>query len=540
MFLQGNHQIVEMAYQRTKDFDRLSFLYLITGNLDKLRKMTKIAEIRKDVSSQFLGALYLGDVEERVKLLKNSDQMLLAYLTAATHGLKEEAVELIELCGPNLPKVNPKAALLRPPVPITQAETNWPLLTMSKSFFEGPAAVASATSKRSAVAAEMDDDAGLEVIGGEGWDADLELDDEEPGTATTKKAESAEVEDEDAGWDVGDDEVELPPDLVTTGDKEDKFFVCPTTGVPDFKQWLNSSQLPIDHIQAGSFRTAFRLLHEQIGVINFAPFRQIFLYSFARSRTVYTPLPLSPPLFVYPHRTVPDSFSKTPYPAVLYKLSSLIDDLQTCYQVTTAGKFSEAVEKFRTLMLTVPLLIVDTKKDYNEALELLRISKNYVLALQMEITRKDLPKRTIEEQLRVCELSAYFTHCELQPVHEILTLRSAVNLFFKMKNYKTAASFARRLLELGPRPDVSQQARKILQACEKKPDDEHRIEYDERNPFSICGYSYKPIYRGRPEEKCAFCSTSYLPEHKSKVCNVCKVAEIGKNVSGIRISLERF
>ena len=40
--LQGNHQIVEMAYQRTKNFDKLSFLYLITGNLEKLKKMMKI------------------------------------------------------------------------------------------------------------------------------------------------------------------------------------------------------------------------------------------------------------------------------------------------------------------------------------------------------------------------------------------------------------------------------------------------------------------------------------------------------------------
>jgi hypothetical protein len=29
--LQGNHQVVEMCYQRTKNFDKLSFLYLITG-----------------------------------------------------------------------------------------------------------------------------------------------------------------------------------------------------------------------------------------------------------------------------------------------------------------------------------------------------------------------------------------------------------------------------------------------------------------------------------------------------------------------------
>lgn len=59
-----------MCYQRTKSFDKLSFLYLITGNLEKLRKMTNIAEIRKDTSGQFLGALVLGDVQERIKILK--------------------------------------------------------------------------------------------------------------------------------------------------------------------------------------------------------------------------------------------------------------------------------------------------------------------------------------------------------------------------------------------------------------------------------------------------------------------------------------
>ena len=41
-FLNPCQQVVEMAYQRTKNFDKLSFLYLITGNLEKLGKMTKI------------------------------------------------------------------------------------------------------------------------------------------------------------------------------------------------------------------------------------------------------------------------------------------------------------------------------------------------------------------------------------------------------------------------------------------------------------------------------------------------------------------
>lgn len=131
---QGNHQVVEMCYQRTKNFDRLLFLYLITGNLDKLRKMIKIAEIRKDTSAQYEGALFLGDVAERVKILRQCGQESLAYLTARTHGLTEEAEQLAEIvqqAGQPLPEVAEKARYLRPPVPVQQAEANWPLLTVS-------------------------------------------------------------------------------------------------------------------------------------------------------------------------------------------------------------------------------------------------------------------------------------------------------------------------------------------------------------------------------------------------------------------------
>ncbi len=34
---QGNHQIVEFSYQKTKNFERLSFLYLITGAPSDIR-----------------------------------------------------------------------------------------------------------------------------------------------------------------------------------------------------------------------------------------------------------------------------------------------------------------------------------------------------------------------------------------------------------------------------------------------------------------------------------------------------------------------
>jgi len=114
-------------------------------------------------------------------------------------------------------------------------------------------------------------------------------------------------------------------------------------------------------------------------------------------------------------------------------------------------------------------------------------------------------------------------------------LRTACNLFFKIKNFKTSGSFARRLLELGPKPDVAQQTRKILQACDKTPTDEHQLQYDEFNPFDICPATFTPIYKGQEKEDCPFCPVKYQKAYKDTVCKICEVACVGKSVQGLKI-----
>ncbi|VDM67828.1 unnamed protein product, partial [Strongylus vulgaris] len=137
--IQGNHQVVEMAYQRTKNFEKLSFLYLVTGNMEKLSKMMKIAQMRNDAHGHYQTALYLGDIEERIKVLKGVGQTSLAYLTAATHGYEEEATALkseLESKGQPIPPVDPNAKLLIPPPPVCKLEENWPLLSTARGPFE--------------------------------------------------------------------------------------------------------------------------------------------------------------------------------------------------------------------------------------------------------------------------------------------------------------------------------------------------------------------------------------------------------------------
>lgn len=395
-----------------------------------------------------------------------------------------------------------------------------------------------------AAAEPVYDDGGI----ADGWGADADIglgDDDDDGDDEMKDAlDTNEGDNDGPGWDVGDEDLELPEELATkmaaAAIDDDGNYECPNRGLTHTQYWSNNTNLVADQLRAGTFESAMRLLNDQVGVVEFAPYKHLFLQIFTAARTSYSALPNLESLFAHPQRNWKETNVKKANPTICVKLNDLVQRLQTCYQLTTGGKFSEAVAKLQLILISIPLLIVENRQEIAEAQQLLSICREYVIGIKMETNRKGLPNATIEDKKRHCELAAYFSHCNLQPVHQILTLRTALNMFFKLKNYKTAASFARRLLELGPRPEVAQQARKILQACELNLVDEHSLEYDEHNPFNLCAVTFKPIYKGKPEEKCPLCGASYQPSFKGTLCNVCDVAEVGKDVVGLRISPLQF
>ena len=53
-------------------------------------------------------------------------------------------------------------------------------------------------------------------------------------------------------------------------------------------------------------------------------------------------------------------------PSVGLKLQTLVQQLQVAYQMTTTGKFNDAVDKFRSILLSVPLLVVDSRQEIAE------------------------------------------------------------------------------------------------------------------------------------------------------------------------------
>ena len=136
------------------------------------------------------------------------------------------------------------------------------------------------------------------TVAAEGWgnDEELGIDDEE-GTETEQPPEG----EESAGWDV--EEVDLPPEIEAAAPAVDQgYYSPPTKGIPTTQYWVNNSQLVVDHILAGSFETAFRLLNDQVGVVEFGAYQSLFMNTFTRAKTSFDTLPNIPSSYAYPQR----------------------------------------------------------------------------------------------------------------------------------------------------------------------------------------------------------------------------------------------
>ncbi|KAG9449882.1 hypothetical protein H6P81_009847 [Aristolochia fimbriata] len=529
---QGNASYVEYAYQRTKNFDRLSFLYLITGNIEKLSKMLKIAEIKNDVMGQFHNALYLGDIRERVKILESAGHLPLAYITAAVHGLTEEAEKLsAELGGkvPSLPE-GKVPMLLLPPQPIL-AGGDWPLLRVVRGIFEGGLDGVSGTGAED------------EVPPGASWGEDLDTVDEhvmqnEYGASVVEDVPKEE-ENGEGGWDLEDlDDLGLPADIDSPKampNSRTSVFVAPSLGKPANQAWTERSSLAGEHVAAGNFDTAIRLLSRQLGIRNFAPLKPLFIDLHTGSQSYVSALASTAVLPLAIGKELPESNSNMlNAPALVYRFSQLDDKLKSGYKFTTEGRFSEALKLFVQILHTIPLIRVDSRREVDEVKELISIAREYALGLRMEVRRKEIKDDPVRQQ----ELAAYFTHCNLQRIHLRLVLINAMGVCFKGKNYNTAASFANRLLETDP-PNENQvkKARQVLQACAKENmKDTCQLNYDFRNPFVICGATYMPIYRGQKDVACPYCGSRFIPSIEGQICAVCDLAVVGSDASGLLCS----
>lgn len=433
----GNHQTVEMANQKLRNFDKLSFLYLATGDQEKLTRMAKIADHRGDFTSQFQNALYLGDVETRIQMFKEVGLLPLAYLTAKSHGLEDEAQSIREAAGldedqislPQIGKFVPRPTVIAPTY-----KANWPVKAASHSSFE------------KVLLGEIGGAEAPEVAD------DVEVEEVEEGASQDLLGH--EDEDEDvAGWDMGDDiNVEEGADVADNTVSE----AGPGTSEADL--WPRNSPLAADHVAAGSFETAMQLLNRQVGAVNFEPLKPRFMEIYQASKTYLPATPGLPPLVNYVRRTVDETDPRRILPVIPHDLDTIINvDLQEGYAAMRANKLEDGVAIFRRVLHTLLVNVVTSSDDAEKVDHIIDTAREYILAMSIELERRALGTDTPEKLKRSLELAAYFTVPKLEMAHKQLALMAAMKFHFTNKNYSSALNFANQMISNGGSPKLLEQ-----------------------------------------------------------------------------------
>lgn len=433
----GNHQVVEMCYQKLKQFDKLSFLYLATGDQSKLARMAKIAEHRGDFTARFQNDLYLGE-QDRVQMFKEVDLYPLAYMTAKSYGLEDECQAILEATGLTEDQITMPTIgkALSPPKPVVPTfKANWPTKATSQSFFE------------KALAGEME---GLSIEDAPATTNGFGEDAEEDGP--TKNGVLEDDEDEDAaGWDMGDDiQAEVEGDFVNVESTD-----AGGAGSSEADLWARNSPLAVDHVAGGSFESAMNLLNRQVGAVSFAPLKPRFLEVYQASKTYLPASAGLPPLINYVRRTVEEQDLRQVLPIIPRDLEYLAsNDLQRGYDSMKANKLEDGLQIFKGILHTILVNAVSSESEVAEAKKLITSASEYIVAMSVELARRQLggPNDIAgnpELLKRSLELSAYFTIPKIEVPHRQLALLNAMNLAMRNKNYSSALSFANRILANG-------------------------------------------------------------------------------------------
>eukprot|EP00042_Codosiga_hollandica_P036250 m.274726 g.274726 ORF g.274726 m.274726 type:complete len:1165 (-) comp54837_c0_seq6:8-3502(-) len=476
----GDHQTAELAYQRARDYSRLAYLYFYTGNLQKLRSMLKIAELRKDIQSRACVSILLGDVKSLADSLLAGGSSGLAFLSSSVIGLPFPGAQTATMFRDqdiSSFQHSPwrEGHLVQPPQVLFGSQSRWPQLHQDKGFFDISFISVAARHSRDAPASN---------------------------TSTTNSAPTNESE--------------------------------ATEGMPSSlrREEPEGGSLVAQLALSGNIQLAMERLKSELGIVVFTPLR---------SRLVA--------LGVLGHVSVPciSCFASLQWRVPLQlrgSLASINEALLAGYAAFGRGRFVDVLSRFRNVLYEIPFLVLE-EAALVEIQQVIAVCREYITASMIELRRRELAQLEVLEELsldhnaQLATLAAYITRCDLSCAHLLLCLPTAMALSFKVQCYRTAAHFAQRLLDLGPKPELRAKAIKILQHCMKTDSDAIKLNFDLRNPFVVCVRSFAALYQGRPQESCPFCRAVFDVKFKGNLCAVCEVAEVGRMTSGLRIGIQK-
>lgn len=176
----------------------------------------------------------------------------MAYLTAKTNGLEEEAAEILEAAGLTEADVDDvpafgKSTLQIPSVVTPTSNLNWPSISMGESFFD-----------RALANGHLDGDGDIPHINGNGLDSGAGA-----STALDEWAKDEEPDVEEDGWELDaeaeDDEEKDVDEEFEDAIEEEDLGAGAAPGVSENELWVRNSPFAAEHVAAGSFDTAMQV-----------------------------------------------------------------------------------------------------------------------------------------------------------------------------------------------------------------------------------------------------------------------------------------
>jgi coatomer protein complex subunit alpha (xenin) len=498
----GNFVLAEKCFRRVGNHSRLSFLHLLTGNVSKLQSVTDEARVKGDFNTRIQNDLFLGDNVDLANALVDAKVPSLAYLACKSSGLEIEGQDILDrFCHDKANAHSLPVGRIAQVEPLFRQSEAWPLNA-------DPVKNKIALTRKPPITRNPTDSLG-ELLQTEAFPAS-------------------------GGWDLEETGLELELDDIPSPSGDADFSNIAEDGAwpqpgNEVKELLSlASSIPYHYLATGQVETALALMQEQCGIVNFGPLESMVMRCIQGSAVPIEGF--TGAILDATCQTEKEGHSASrPRPVFTFEL--LKQEFDAALQLTTTGKFSEAVKLFENVLLSCLFTVVTTAEE-DEFLEVKSKCREYLLGLRMEHLRKELLGT---DEARSLALACYFASCDLRNDHRILALRSALTQAYKQQCIALSCALAKRLLQCSPPEATALQARKIIGLGERLPlnhVDPIVISLgDESAPIIIDARDIVPL-DGECIE-CPFCQAKYRTEYHASVCAVCNVASVGADGTGL-------
>ncbi|CAD8067799.1 unnamed protein product [Paramecium sonneborni] len=454
---QGNHNIYEVCSSKLRASDKLAFLYTITGQQEKLNIISNIAKEQKNIDLRFNTLLQTESLNQRISFLKSCNLDKLANLSELAHGLN---VQTNKNCSEDIEWLQSlKPEVIITPLPIIRSNQNalfsinWP----HNFVDEVEQFQLSGDNIKFEKLKEVDINNAIKINHSDILETNKQI--KQTQSQNVDQADDQNEQFEDCQWDL--DEVEL----LANNEQSQKNLDLKSLkfGYPDYKKALQ----PVEYLVTEQYQQCFQILQQNYNFVSFTTCKDYLKQITLRSILDVPQIP-----FLCPSPLIVQSQQDK-----IFINKSFTEQLKLGYRQTSDGKFQDSLNTFKTILRQAIF-----QNQYND---IVPICLNYIMAMKCELAKKD------QEISRQIELACYMSMCDLQPAHRSLTLRAAMSLSYKNKNYITGSQLAQqliKLLEQAPKdasyakPTVFENVKKIFNNCQQYQTNEYQINFQ---PFYL-------------------------------------------------------